>query len=48
LEQHELLQHLEIKQQQLSPIQLAKLEQNKRQRASATKETQVKKPKSDW
>lgn len=48
LEQLELLQHFEIKQQQLSPLQLAKLEQNKRQRASATKATQVKKPKSDW
>ena len=48
LEQLELLQHFEIKQQQLSPLQLAKLEQNKRQRASATKETHVKKPKSDW
>jgi transcriptional regulator with XRE-family HTH domain len=48
LEQLELLQHFEIKLQQLSPLQLAKLEQNKRQRASTTKETQVKKPKSDW
>jgi transcriptional regulator with XRE-family HTH domain len=48
LEQLELLQYFEIKQQQLSPLQLAKLEQNKRQRASATKATQVKKPKSDW
>ena len=48
LEQLELLQHSEIKQQKLRPLQLAKLEQNKRQRASATKETQVKKPKSDW
>ncbi len=48
LEQLELLQHFEIKQQQLSPLELAKLEQNKRQRASNTKENQIKKPKSDW
>jgi transcriptional regulator with XRE-family HTH domain len=48
LEQLELFQNFEIKQQQLSPLQLTKLEQNKRQRASNTKETQVKKPKSDW
>ncbi len=48
LQHLELLQHFEIKQQQISPLQLAKLEQNMRQRASATKKTQVKKPKSDW
>ena len=48
LEQLQLFQHFEIKQQQLSPLQLAKLEQNERQRASSTKETPNKKPKSDW
>jgi transcriptional regulator with XRE-family HTH domain len=48
LEQLQLFQNFEINQQQLSPLQLAKLEQKKRQRASATKEIQIKKPKSDW
>jgi len=48
LEQLELFQHFEIKQQQLSPLQLAKLEHNKRKRASTKKEIQIKKPKSDW
>jgi transcriptional regulator with XRE-family HTH domain len=47
LEQLQIFEHFEIK-QQFSPLQLAKLEQNKRQRASTTKKTQVKKPKSDW
>lgn len=47
LEQLQLLEHFEVK-QQISPLQLAKLEQNKRQRASPKKESQIKKPKSDW
>jgi transcriptional regulator with XRE-family HTH domain len=47
LEQLQIFEHFEIK-QQFSPLQLAKLEQNKRQRASAKKDTQNKKPKSDW
>ena len=48
LEQLELFQNFEIKQPQASPLQLAKLEQNKRQRARNTIETKNKKPKSDW
>jgi transcriptional regulator with XRE-family HTH domain len=48
LEQLQLFQHFEIKEQQLSPLQLAKLEHKKRQRASATKDAQIQKPKSDW
>ncbi len=47
LEQLQILEHFEVK-QQISPLQLAKLEQNKRQRASPKKESQIKKPKSDW
>jgi transcriptional regulator with XRE-family HTH domain len=47
LEQLQIFEHFEIK-QQFSPLQLAKLEQTKRQRASAKKDTQNKKPKSDW
>lgn len=47
LEQLQILEHFEVK-QQISPLQLAKLEQNKRQRASSKKEGQHKKPKSDW
>lgn len=47
LEQLQIFEHFEIK-QQFSPLQLAKLEQNKRQRASTKKDTQNKKPKSDW
>ncbi len=47
LEQLQILEHFEVK-QQISPLQLAKLEQNKRQRASAKKESQNKKTKSDW
>ena len=48
LGQLELFQNFEIKEQQLSPLQLAKLQEKKRQRASATKDTQFQKPKSDW
>lgn len=47
LEQLPILAHFEVKQQN-SPLQLAKLEQNKRQRASSKKYGQNKKPKSDW
>lgn len=47
LEQLQIFEHFEVK-QQISPLQLAKLEQNKRQRASSKKEGQHKKPKSDW
>ena len=42
LEQLQLFQNFEVKQQQLSPLQLAKIDQKKRQRASN------KKAKSDW
>jgi transcriptional regulator with XRE-family HTH domain len=47
LGQLQLLEHFEIK-QQISPLQLAKLEQQKRQRASTKKNSPIKKPKSDW
>lgn len=47
LEQLQILEHFEVK-PQISPLQLAKWEQNKRQRASAKKESPIKKPKSDW
>ncbi len=47
LEQLQLLQSFEIK-QQLSPLQLAKIDQQKRQRASHKKMTPIVKPKSDW
>jgi len=47
LEQLQILEHFEVK-PQISPLQLAKLEQNKRQRASAKNESPIKKPKSDW
>ena len=47
IEQLQLFEHFEIK-QQFSPLQLAKMEQKKRQRASVKKETKTKKPKSDW
>lgn len=47
LEQLQILENFEVK-QQISPLQLAKLEQNKRQRASAKKVSQNKKTKSDW
>ena len=48
LEQLQLFQNFEIKEQQFSPLQLAKLQEKKRQRASATKDTQIEKPRSDW
>jgi transcriptional regulator with XRE-family HTH domain len=48
LEQLQLFQHFEVKQQQLSPLQLAKIDQKKRQRASNKKAALSEKPKSDW
>ena len=47
LEQLQLLQSFEI-QQKLSPLQLAKIDQKKRKRASRKTATPIKKPKSDW
>jgi transcriptional regulator with XRE-family HTH domain len=47
LEQLHLFQNFEIK-EQFSPLQLAKMQQKKRQRVSVKKDTQIKKPKSDW
>ena len=47
LEQLQLFQSFEIR-QQLSPLQLAKIDQKKRQRASNKKATPIEKPKSDW
>jgi transcriptional regulator with XRE-family HTH domain len=48
LEQLQLFQNFEVKQQQLSPLQLAKIDQKKRQRASNKKAAPIEKPKSDW
>ena len=47
LEQLQLFQNFEIK-QQISPLQLAKIDQKKRQRASNKKSIEIEKPKSDW
>ncbi len=47
LEQLNLFQSFEIR-QQLSPLQLAKIDQKKRQRASNKKAAGTEKPKSDW
>jgi transcriptional regulator with XRE-family HTH domain len=47
LEQLYLFQNFEIK-EQFSPLQLAKMQEKKRQRASVKKDSQIKKPKSDW
>lgn len=47
LGQLQMLEHFEVN-PQISPLQLAKLEQNKRQRASVKKGSQQIKPKSDW
>ena len=47
LEQLQLFQSFEIR-QQISPLQLAKIDQKKRQRASNKKATGIEKPKSDW
>jgi hypothetical protein len=41
-----MFQHFEIKAAQLSPLQLAKMDQKKRQRARRTKE--IEKPTLDW
>lgn len=48
LEQLQLFQNFEVKQQQLSPLQLAKIDQKKRQRASNKKATGTSTPKSNW
>ena len=47
LEQLQLFQNFEIT-QQISPLQLAKIDQKKRQRASNKKTDGIDKPKSDW
>lgn len=47
LEQLQIFQNFEMK-QQFSPLQLAKIEHKKRQRASNKKATKIGKPKSDW
>jgi transcriptional regulator with XRE-family HTH domain len=48
LEQLQMFENFEPKQQLPSPLELAKMEQKKRQRASTKKEAQVKNPESDW
>jgi len=48
LGQLQLFQNFEVKQPQLSPLQVAKLEQNKRKKASRKKENLTEKSKSDW
>ena len=47
LEQLQVLQNFEVR-QQFSPLQLAKIDQKKRKRASNKKDTLIKKPGSDW
>jgi len=47
LEQLPLFQSFELK-QQISPLQLAKMEMKKRIRARSTKEASTEKPKSTW
>ena len=47
LEQLQLFQNFEIR-QQISPLQLAKIDQKKRQRASNKKAAGIENPKSDW
>jgi transcriptional regulator with XRE-family HTH domain len=47
LEQLHLLQNFEVR-QQLSPLELAKIEQKKRQRASNKRRPVKTKPKSTW
>ncbi len=47
LEQLHLLKHFEVM-QQISPLQLAKMEMNKRKRASRKKSSASDKPSSDW
>jgi transcriptional regulator with XRE-family HTH domain len=48
LEQLHLLQQFAVQPPPLSPLQLAKLEQKKRQRASNKKTTPIGNPKSNW
>jgi len=47
LEQLHLLQSFEFR-QQISPLQIAKIDQKNRQRASTKKGTGIEKPKSNW
>lgn len=47
LEQLNLLQHFEAK-QQISPLQLAKLQQQQRKRSSGKTNNNIPNPKSDW
>ncbi len=47
IERLQLFEHFEVK-QQFSPLELAKLEHKKRQRASAKKDNKLKNTKSDW
>lgn len=47
LEQLQVFQNFEVK-QELSPLQLAKIDQKKRQRARTKKNSVIEKPKSDW
>ena len=47
LEQLPLFQHFEIR-QQLSPLELAKIDQKKRKRARSKKTQDTNNPKSDW
>jgi transcriptional regulator with XRE-family HTH domain len=47
LEQIELFKNFEIK-QQFSPLQLAKIDQKKRQRARNKNKASIEKPKSGW
>jgi transcriptional regulator with XRE-family HTH domain len=48
LEQLPLFQNFEVRQQQPSPLQLAKIDQKKRLRASNKKAAKIEKSKSDW
>lgn len=48
LEQLQMFENFEPKHQPPSPLELAKMDQKKRQRASAKKVAQAKKPESDW
>jgi len=45
---HILLLNLFFQKQKLSPLQLAKIDHKKRQRASNKKATPIEKPKNDW
>jgi transcriptional regulator with XRE-family HTH domain len=48
LGQLHLFENFVVRQQQPSPLQLAKAEQQKRQRASAPQGSNIKKPTSNW